>query len=260
MKTFKKSMAIILSILMLVSVMTVAGISASAADYSGYCLIGYIDGADVGDKDDYANVPPENVFAEDGTLTFTFAETSYVCVKTTDCSTWFMTDDWQGEVTEVTLYNTSTVDLGTTANKLMVPAGTVTFTLVENEDGTLTLSYVVAQASEDTTPSESETVSDDTTASETEASSDTEVSEASSETDPSEASSETDPSEASSETDPSEASSETDPSEASSETEPSEASSETEPSEASSETEPSEASSETEPSEASSETEPSEAS
>ncbi|MGN1131213.1 MAG: DUF4573 domain-containing protein, partial [Ruminococcus sp.] len=59
---------------------------------------------------------------------------------------------------------------------------------------------------------------------------------------------------------PSEASSETEPSEASSETEPSEASSETEPSEASSETEPSEASSETEPSEASSETEPSEAS
>ena len=50
-----------------------------------------------------------------------------------------MTDGWQGAVTEVTLYNTA--DLGTTADKLMIPAGESVLTLVENADGTLTLSY-----------------------------------------------------------------------------------------------------------------------
>ena len=50
-----------------------------------------------------------------------------------------MTDDWQGAVTEVTLYNAS--GLGVTANKLMIPAGESVLTLVENADGTLTLSY-----------------------------------------------------------------------------------------------------------------------
>ena len=50
-----------------------------------------------------------------------------------------MTDGWQGNVTEVTLYNTEELD--TTADKLMIPAGESVLTLVENEDGTLTLSY-----------------------------------------------------------------------------------------------------------------------
>ncbi|MEE0264605.1 MAG: hypothetical protein UD936_03165, partial [Acutalibacteraceae bacterium] len=107
-----------------------------------YCLFGYINGADYGDGEDFENIG-DYVF-EDGTVTATFNETSYVGVKTTDNATWFMTDGWAGEVKEVTLYDSDTLD--DTADKLMIPVtpGTetkATFTLVENEDGTLTLSY-----------------------------------------------------------------------------------------------------------------------
>ena len=116
----------------------------------GYCLFGYIDGANYGCEEDYATIG-DYVFV-DGTVTATFAETSYVAVKTTDNANWFMTDDWAGEVTEVTLYNASLLD--ETANKLMVPAGEVTFTLVENEDGTLTLSYVAKEVPTDPIPTD----------------------------------------------------------------------------------------------------------
>lgn len=53
-----------------------------------------------------------------------------------------MTDGWAGEVDEVTLLNTA--NLGTDADKLMAPAGEVTFTLVDNGDDTLTLSYTAS--------------------------------------------------------------------------------------------------------------------
>ena len=117
-----------------------------------YYLIGYIDGADYGDGEDYANFGDYKF--ENGTVTATFAKTSYVCVKNTDM-VWYMTDGWQGNVTSATLYNTSL--LGEDADKLMVPAGTYTFTLVENADGTMTLSYAAAggpvDPSDPTTPS-----------------------------------------------------------------------------------------------------------
>lgn len=104
-----------------------------------YYLFGYINGANYACEDDYENMG-EYKFVN-GKLTAQFDETSYVAVKTTDNADWYMTDGWQGEVTEVTLYNTK--DLGDTANKLMVPGGVeVTFTLAENADDTLTLSYV----------------------------------------------------------------------------------------------------------------------
>ncbi|MEE0060661.1 MAG: hypothetical protein UE295_07535, partial [Acutalibacteraceae bacterium] len=107
-----------------------------------YCLFGYIDGSNYGCEEDYETIG-DYVF-ENGTVTAIFNETSYVGVKTTDNVDWFMTDDWAGEVKEVVLYDAATLD--DKANKLMIPVtpGTstkATFTLVENEDGTLTLSY-----------------------------------------------------------------------------------------------------------------------
>ena len=75
----------------------------------------------------------------DGKVTATFYKDSYVAVKAGNNADWYMTDGWQGAVDSVTLYHTSL--LGEDANKLMVPRGIATFTLVENEDGTLTLSY-----------------------------------------------------------------------------------------------------------------------
>ena len=101
-----------------------------------YYLFGYINGANYGCEEDYENLGDYKFV--DGKVTVNFNQTSYVGVKTAD-GDWFMTDDWQGEVTEVTLYNAS--GLGVTANKLMVPAGESVLTLVENADGTLTLSY-----------------------------------------------------------------------------------------------------------------------
>jgi hypothetical protein len=105
-----------------------------------YYVFGYINGADYADKDDSENMGTYKFSAgSDGKLTVNFAQTSYIGVKLADNEDWFMTDGWQGSVTEVTLYSTS--KLGTSANKLMVPAGEVVLTLVENSDGTLTLSY-----------------------------------------------------------------------------------------------------------------------
>lgn len=102
-----------------------------------YYLFGSINGANYGCEEDYENMG-EYKFV-DGKLTVTFETASYVGVKTTNNGAWYMTDGWQGIVNEVTLYNTS--KLGVTADKLMVPAGEVNFTLVVNDDDTLTLSY-----------------------------------------------------------------------------------------------------------------------
>lgn len=101
-----------------------------------YYLFGYINGVNYGCEEDYENLG-EYKFVN-GQVTVNIDQTSYVGVKTPN-NEWFMTDDWQGAVTEVTLYNAE--NLGVTANKLMIPAGESVFTLVENADGTLTLSY-----------------------------------------------------------------------------------------------------------------------
>ena len=110
--------------------------------YSGadqYYLFGYING------EDYASEANGDVIGKylfvDGQLTVLFETDSYVGVKTGDNKNWYMTNGWLGNVTSATLYHTT--KLGTNANKLMIPGGVeVTFTLTENEDGTLTLSYV----------------------------------------------------------------------------------------------------------------------
>ena len=104
-----------------------------------YYLFGSINGANYGVGADYENMGDYKFVNNEVTATFT--ETSYVGVKTTNNGAWYMTDGWLGDVTEATLYNTK--DLDTTADKLMVPAGEVKFTLVVNDDDTLTLSYTV---------------------------------------------------------------------------------------------------------------------
>ena len=119
-----------------------------------YYLFGYINGANYGCEEDYENLGDYKFV--DGKVTVNFDQTSYVGVKTPD-NEWFMTDDWQGSVTEVTLYNAS--GLGETANKLMIPAGESVLTLVENADGTLTLSYELISEPV-TTPTEATVVTE----------------------------------------------------------------------------------------------------
>ena len=105
-----------------------------------YYLFGYINGANYGCEDDYQNMGDYKFV--DGKLSATFTQTSYVAVKTTDNAAWYMTKGYPGDdATSAVLYNTTL--LGEDANKLPVPANvTVNFTLVVNEDATLTLSYI----------------------------------------------------------------------------------------------------------------------
>ena len=126
-------------VLALVMVLSLVPMAAFAAEETGtdYYLIGYINGADYGCNDDYANLG-EYKFV-DGKLTTSFEKDSYVFVKTGDNANWYMSEGYAAS-SPATLYNTST---GLTdANKLFVPGGVeLTFTLVENADGSLTLSY-----------------------------------------------------------------------------------------------------------------------
>lgn len=106
---------------------------------AAYYLVGYINGADHGIGDDSANMG--NYKFNDGKITAAFTAESYVVVKTEGNGIWYMTNGWLGnDVTSATLYDSST--LGDQANKLYVPANTVyDFTITENADGSLTLSY-----------------------------------------------------------------------------------------------------------------------
>ncbi len=100
-----------------------------------YYLIGYINNADYGCNDDWENLG-EYKF-EDGKLTAKFDADSYVFIKTGDNASWFMTQAYAGS-SPATFYNTTSGS----AEKLFVPGGVeLEFTLVENEDGSLTLSY-----------------------------------------------------------------------------------------------------------------------
>lgn len=103
-----------------------------------YYLFGYINGADYGCESDYQTMGIYKFSG--GKLTATFSQNSYVAVKEENNAAWYMTNGYQGQVTSVRLYNTN--NLGTDADKLYVPAGKVIFTLTENSDGSLTLSYV----------------------------------------------------------------------------------------------------------------------
>lgn len=109
-----------------------------------YYLIGYINGADYGCEGDYENMGDYKFV--DGSVTATFEIDSYVFVKTEGNGAWFMSEGFAAE-SPATLINTN--EGLTDANKLKVPGGVeVTFTLVENADGTLTLSYTTGTATD----------------------------------------------------------------------------------------------------------------
>ena len=107
-----------------------------------FALFGFINGKNYGCEEDFATVGDYR-FTEDGKLMVRFDRDSYVGVKTTDNAEWYMTNGWLGrESSAAVLYNAETVDL---PEKLYVPGKVeVTFTLTENEDGTVSLSYEAA--------------------------------------------------------------------------------------------------------------------
>ncbi|MBQ3215333.1 MAG: hypothetical protein IJB11_04355, partial [Oscillospiraceae bacterium] len=104
-----------------------------------YYLVGWINGSDYGCEGDYENMGQYKFV--DGILTATFESDSYVFIKTTNNLHWFMFESYCN-TTSGTLYNTTTG----TSEKMFVPGGVeLVFTLVENEDGSLTLSYAVQE-------------------------------------------------------------------------------------------------------------------
>ena len=117
--------------------------SAPAGEYVGdpqYFLFGWINGQDYG-CESYAASMGKYQFV-DGKLTTLFELDSYVGVKTTGNKNWYMTEGWLGHVGGCTLFDST--ELGSDANKLMVPGGVpVTFYLNVIDDKTVTLDYVV---------------------------------------------------------------------------------------------------------------------
>ena len=105
-----------------------------------YALVGYINGADYGCNDDYENVG-EYIFV-DGKLTTSFSVDSYIFIKTTDNAKWYLA--------EAFCQDTTCTFVKDATEKMYVPANlTLTFTLVENENGTITVSYEAGEASPD---------------------------------------------------------------------------------------------------------------
>ena len=117
------------------------GVCSDCSLHSFY-LIGTINGTDIGYNGDYKNIGPYGF--NNGSVTLAFTEDSKVFVKNTDSSAWYMASEKSTGQT-ATLYNISSADA---EEMLLVPAGTqVTFTLAENTDGTLTLTYVIDSCS-----------------------------------------------------------------------------------------------------------------
>ena len=124
--------------------LTLSYTTASTAEpATDYYLVGYINGADCN------NAVEEYKFV-DGKLTLTLTGDNYVAVMNGETSKWYLTNGWLGKETTSAVLAT---DYATT-DKLYVPEGEVTFTLVENADGTLTLSYAKAAAEEPEFPEE----------------------------------------------------------------------------------------------------------
>ena len=100
-----------------------------------YCLVGWINGADYGCNDNWETVG-EYIFV-DGTLTTSFTEDSYIFVKSTDNANWYLTNAYTEETSATFVMGGS--------EKMKVPGGVeLTFSLVVNEDGSVTVSYEVA--------------------------------------------------------------------------------------------------------------------
>ena len=111
-------------------------------DPNEYFLWGYINAADYGG----GLQTSQYKFDEDGKLTATFSSDTYVAVKNGDASKIYMTDGYLGGVTSAIMYDTKDPANKPTGenewDKMLIPTGMeVTFTLVLNNDGTVTLSY-----------------------------------------------------------------------------------------------------------------------
>ena len=97
-----------------------------------YYLVGYINGADYGCEDDYENMGSYKFV--DGKLNVKFDSDSYVFLKTEGNGKWLLADAYCQDTT------CTFVEGGT--EKMFVPGGVqLTFTLTENADGSVTLSY-----------------------------------------------------------------------------------------------------------------------
>ncbi|MBQ3215551.1 MAG: starch-binding protein, partial [Oscillospiraceae bacterium] len=97
-----------------------------------YYLVGYINGANYGCEEDYANLGQYKFV--NGKLTATFDSDSYVFLKTGDNANWYLTEAYAA--------NPPATFVSGGTEKLLVPGGVeVTFTLTENSDGSLTLNY-----------------------------------------------------------------------------------------------------------------------
>lgn len=118
---------------------------------STYYLIGYINGADSGCEEDYESFHEEYKFVN-GSLTTTFTVTSYVFVKTGDNNHWYLSENYVEPAKQVTAILANGMDYG---EKVGVNANVeVTFTLTENADGTVTLSYTCGDTPTPPTPGE----------------------------------------------------------------------------------------------------------
>ena len=110
-----------------------------------YYMVGYINGTDYGCNDDWENLGQYKFV--DGKLTAKFDQDSYVFLKTGDNASWFMFETYV-DAASGTLYNTA----NGTSEKMRVPGGVeLEFTLVVNEDGSLTLSYAEVADTNDVT-------------------------------------------------------------------------------------------------------------
>jgi len=97
-----------------------------------YYLIGWINGADYGCESDYQNMGIYKFV--DGKLTAKFDQDSYIFVKTEGNGKWLLADAYCE-------LSTCTFKVGG-ADKMFIPGGVeLTFTLVENADGSVTVSY-----------------------------------------------------------------------------------------------------------------------
>ncbi|MBQ5711751.1 MAG: starch-binding protein, partial [Oscillospiraceae bacterium] len=105
-----------------------------------YYLFGFINGANYGCEEDYTNMGSYKFV--DGKLKVKFTTDSYIAVKTTGNSAWYMAKDYIS-TTSGTFYDTSKV---TAMEKMLIPGGVeVELTLKVNTDGSLTLSYTTAE-------------------------------------------------------------------------------------------------------------------
>ena len=103
-----------------------------------YYLVGWINGADYGCEGDWENMGSYKFV--DGKLTVTFAKDSYIFVKTEDNGKWLLANSYCTDAT-------CTFQVGGT-EKMFVPGNVeVTFTLTENDNGSVTVSYTTKAVS-----------------------------------------------------------------------------------------------------------------